>query len=80
VARAALAAGAEIINDISGLRFDRRLADEAARVGAGLVLMHSRGQRATLHAQPPVADIFTEVCAGWRWSIAEAERSGVARA
>lgn len=80
VARAALAAGAEIINDISGLRFDPRLADEAARVGAGLVLMHSRGQRTTLHAQPPVADVFAEVCDGWRWSIAEAERSGVARA
>lgn len=80
VARAALDAGAEIINDISGLRFDRRLADEAARSGAGLVLMHSRGERATLHAQPPVADIFAEVCAGWRWSIAEAERSGVGHA
>jgi dihydropteroate synthase len=43
VARAALDAGAAIVNDISGLRFDAALADETARAGAGLVLMHSRG-------------------------------------
>src|SRR5215813_1116884 len=41
VARAALAAGAEIVNDISGLRFDVRIADEVARANAGLLLMHS---------------------------------------
>ena len=80
VARAALDAGVEIINDISGLRFDPRLADTAARTGAGLVLMHSRGDRASLHAQPPSEDIFAEVIAGLRQSIAEAERHGVARA
>lgn len=79
VARAALAAGAEIVNDISGLRFDPALADECARAGAGLVLMHSRGTRETLHALPPVADIFAEVTGGLRQSIEEAVRRGVGR-
>ncbi|HEV3470601.1 MAG TPA: dihydropteroate synthase [Pyrinomonadaceae bacterium] len=79
VARAALAAGAEIVNDISGLRFDPPLADEAARAGAGLVLMHSRGTRETLHALPPVEDVMGEVTRGLRRSIAEAVGRGVAR-
>jgi dihydropteroate synthase len=80
VARAALDAGAEIINDISALRFDERVADEAARTGAGLVLMHSRGTPATLHNLPPVADIMTEVTGALRRSIAVAEQRGVERA
>ncbi|HMS10738.1 MAG TPA: dihydropteroate synthase, partial [Pyrinomonadaceae bacterium] len=41
VARAAVEAGAEIINDIAGLRWDPEIADAAAASGAGLVLMHS---------------------------------------
>ncbi len=77
VARAAIDAGAEIINDISGLRFDPGLADVAAETGAGLVLMHSRGDAATLHRLEPIADIMTEVTAGLRLSIAEAMRRGV---
>jgi len=79
VARAALNAGATIVNDISGLRFDPQLADEAARVGAGLVLMHSRGTLATLHQLPPVGDIFAEVITSLRSSIATAEQRGVKR-
>jgi dihydropteroate synthase len=80
VARAALAAGAEIVNDISGLRFDPALADEAARAGAGLVLMHSRGTLETLHALPPVEDVMRDVAEGLGRSVEEAERRGVARA
>jgi dihydropteroate synthase len=80
VARAALDAGAEIINDISALRFEEGIADEAARTGAGLVLMHSRGTPATLHSLPPVTDIMAEVTGGLRRSIAVAERHGVAPA
>ncbi|HZB46558.1 MAG TPA: dihydropteroate synthase, partial [Pyrinomonadaceae bacterium] len=79
VARAALDAGAEIVNDISGLRFDAALADEAARAGAGLVLMHSRGTRETMHTLAPVADIMREVTEDWRRGVAEAERRGVER-
>jgi dihydropteroate synthase len=80
VARAALEAGAEIINDISGLRFEPALADEAARAGAGLVLMHSLGTRDTLHTLPPVADVLPEVVESLRRGVAEAERRGVGRA
>ena len=79
VARAALGAGAEIINDISGLRFDPALADEAARAGAGLVLMHSLGTRDTLHTLPPVEDVLSEVSDSLRASVEEAVRRGVAR-
>jgi dihydropteroate synthase len=79
VARAAFDAGAEIVNDISGLRFDPDVADEAARHQAGLVLMHSRGNLATMHRLEPVPDIMTEVEASLRSSIAEAERRGVER-
>lgn len=79
VARAALDAGAEIVNDISALRFDFHIADEAARVGAGLILMHSRGTPATMQRMPFAADIFADVTASLRSSIAMAERRGVAR-
>jgi dihydropteroate synthase len=80
VARAALAAGAEIVNDISALRFDFHVADEAARVGAGLILMHSRGTPATMQRLPPVPDIFADVTTSLRRSLTMAERRGVARA
>ncbi|MEO7539500.1 MAG: dihydropteroate synthase [Pyrinomonadaceae bacterium] len=61
VAKAAIDAGAEIINDISGLRFDDRIGEVAADTGAGLVLMHSRGAFDEMHAQPAVNDIVSEV-------------------
>jgi dihydropteroate synthase len=79
VARAALDAGAEIVNDISALRFDYHIADEAARAGSGLVLMHSRGTPATLHRMPPSPDIFEEIRISLRRSINMAIRCGVAR-
>jgi dihydropteroate synthase len=78
VARAALEAGAEIINDISALRFDPAIADEVAKAKAGLVLMHSRGTPKTMQDLPPVADIVSEVIGGLRESIAIAQRRGVA--
>jgi dihydropteroate synthase len=79
VARFALEAGVEIVNDISGLRFDPSIAEAAADYEAGLVLMHSRGTFETMHRQEPVKDIMTEVAGGWRRSITEAERRGVSR-
>ena len=79
VARAALDAGAVIVNDISALRFDFYVADEVAKSGAGLVLMHSRGTPATMHRLPPVANIIDEVTSSLRSSINMAERRGVKR-
>jgi dihydropteroate synthase len=79
VARVALDAGVQIVNDISGLRFDPALAEVAARYDAGLILMHSRGTFETMHKQEEVADIVAEVARDWRRAIAEAERRGVRR-
>jgi dihydropteroate synthase len=79
VARAALEAGAAIVNDISALRFDSQIADEVAKSGAGLVLMHSRGIPGALHGLPPVPDIIEEVTSSLRSSIAVAEQRGVKR-
>ena len=78
VADAAVDAGAEIINDISGLRFDEAIAEVAARHKTGLVLMHSRGEFETMHSQPPVEDIITEVEEDLRRSISSAAAAGVA--
>ena len=80
VARAALDAGAAIVNDVSALRFDFYIADAVARAEAGLVLMHSRGTPATMHRLPPVADIMEEVTSSLRASVHMAERRGVKRA
>jgi dihydropteroate synthase len=79
VARAALAAGADIVNDISALRFDPLIADEAARAGAGLVLMHSRGTPKTMQQLPPVEDIIREVIDGLHAGINVAQQHGVAK-
>lgn len=77
VARAAVDAGAGIINDISGLRWEPDLADVAAAAGAGLILMHSRGTFETMHTQQSVDDIFDEVRAGFNQSIQIAAARGV---
>ncbi len=79
VARAAVDSGAEIINDISGLRFDRQLAGVAAETGAGLVLMHSRGTPENMQQIPAVEEIFAEVNDGLRWAIERATEHGVKR-
>jgi len=79
VARAALEAGASIVNDISALRFEPEVADEAAKAGAGLVLMHSRGTPGELHGLPPVADIIENVITSLRSSVEFAEQRGVER-
>jgi dihydropteroate synthase len=80
VAKAALEAGAEIVNDISGLRFDPALADAVAAAGAGLVLMHSRGEFETMHSLEPVADIEKEVKEGLEAALGKACAAGVERA
>jgi len=78
VARAALEAGAEIVNDISALRFDPAIADEVPLANSGLVLMHSRGTPKTMQQLPPVADIMGAVTSALRESIGIAQQRGVA--
>ena len=77
VTEKAIEAGAEVINDISGLRFDERIAEVAARTNAGLVLMHSRGEFELMHKQMPVENILREVSEGLKWSIEKAKVYGV---
>src|SRR5262249_24610979 len=78
VARAALDSGAEIVNDVSALRFEPAIAGEVAKAKAGLVLMHSRGTPKTMQQLPPVEDILTEVIVDLRRSIDTAKQHGVA--
>jgi len=56
VARRALGAGAQVVNDISAFRFDPSMAGVVQEYRAGVVLMHSRGAREELHTQPPLND------------------------
>ena len=77
VAEAALAAGASIVNDVSGLRHDPALADVAARAGAGMVLGHLRGTPQTMQQDPHFDDVLEEVAAELRESVARARAAGV---
>ncbi len=79
IAREAIARGAEIINDVSGLRFDPTLAQVAAETGAGLILMHSRGTPATMHLLPPLEDPARALDEGLGEAIQLALAAGVAR-
>jgi dihydropteroate synthase len=79
VARAALDQGVSIINDVSALRFDARIAEEAARSAALLVLMHMRGEPRTMQKLEPSPDIFGEIESDFNTSIREAESRGVRR-
>lgn len=79
VAEAALGAGAQIINDISGLRTDAELARVAARHGAPIILMHLRGTPRTMQKGPFARDVMSDVSRGLKRSIAIAKKYGVAR-
>ena len=77
VAAEAVEAGAEIINDISGLRFDESIGEVAAKANAGLILMHLRGDFETMHEKKNIENIISEVAGGLRESIAKAESYSV---
>ncbi len=79
VAREALRAGANILNDISGLRFDPQIADLARRSRAPLVLMHLRGRPATMQQRPFVRSIARSLSRGLAWSVKQALHRGVWR-
>jgi dihydropteroate synthase len=79
VADAALAAGASIVNDISGLRYDPDLAGVAARRGAPIILMHTRGRSRDMYEQAHYHDVVDEVLDELRESIAFAAGAGVPR-
>jgi dihydropteroate synthase len=78
VAEAALAAGAAIVNDISGLRYDASLGAVVAARGAALVLMHTRGRSRTMYRDAQYTAVGREVVAEIGESIERAVASGVA--
>ena len=78
VAEAALAAGARIVNDVSGLRHDPALARVAAAANAALVLGHLRGAPATMQREIAFADVVDEVAAELAESVAAARALGFA--
>jgi dihydropteroate synthase len=79
VAEVALAAGAEILNDVSGLRGDPRLANVAARQRAPMILMHMRGTPRTMQRGPFARDVMRDALGGLRDAIARAKRAGLAK-
>jgi dihydropteroate synthase len=77
VARAAIAAGASIINDITGGRGDTEMFSVAAETGAGFIIMHMQGTPATMQLAPHYDDVVREVADFFRQQFAKAVRSGV---
>jgi dihydropteroate synthase len=77
VARAACAAGAEIVNDVSGLRFDPAMAQAVAEADAGLVVMHTRGTPDHMQADTRYTDLIAEVKEYLLASLALARDAGI---
>jgi dihydropteroate synthase len=79
VAELAIRAGAEIINDVSGLKNDTRLAEVAVKYDVPLILMHMRGEPATMQRGPFARDVMRDVMQGLRESAAKARKAGVTK-
>ena len=79
VARAAVAHGAAIVNDISGLQFDEGLAQALAETKAAVVLMHNRGRSADMYHHAMYSDVPAEIVRELELAIARAVDAGVAR-
>jgi dihydropteroate synthase len=79
VAEAAAAAGAEILNDVTALRNDPRIAEVARRRKLPLILMHMRGKPRTMQKGPFAKNVIRDVLTGLRHAIALARRAGVAK-
>lgn len=78
VARAACAAGAEIVNDVTGLVFDPDMARVTAEADAGVVVMHTRGMPDTMQAETGYDDLMAEVKRYLEQSVALAREAGIA--
>ena len=80
-ARAALAAGAEIVNDVSGFAWDAEMASACAEGRCGMVLMHTRGRPEEWAAQPRLSadELLAVVRAGLAASLEKAAAAGIAK-
>jgi dihydropteroate synthase len=79
VARAALDAGATLVNDISGLQYDPALAALVSERRTAIVLMHMRGRPQTMYAEARYDDVVADVVKDLRAAIARAQAAGIAR-
>jgi dihydropteroate synthase len=79
VAELALRAGAEIINDVSGLKSDPRIGEVAARWRVPLILMHMRGEPRTMQKAGFARDVLRDVTQGLRKAVSMARKAGVAK-
>lgn len=77
VAREALQAGADMVNDVSALRANRPLAELAARSGVPIVLMHMRGEPKTMQVHPRYENTVAEIAAELRASVDLAFEAGI---
>lgn len=79
VAREALRAGAAMINDVTGLAGDRRMAEVAADSGCPVCIMHMRGTPANMQRDPQYRDVVAELVEFFYQRMAQAERQGIVR-
>ena len=79
VARAALDAGADLVNDVSAFGYDPAMATLVAGRGVPAVLMHLRGGFGEMHREPAYRDVMAEVVSELEAAVARAERAGVSR-
>jgi dihydropteroate synthase len=79
VADAAADAGAEILNDVTALRNDPRIAEVARKRKLPLILMHMRGEPRTMQKRPFARDVVRDVTSGLRRAVAIARRARVAK-
>jgi dihydropteroate synthase len=77
VAEIVLGAGAEIVNDVSALRFDPRIAEVVADKKCGLVLMHMRGEPGTMQKIPFAKNVVADVTKDLRAALEIARKAGV---
>jgi len=80
VAEAAIRAGARIINDISGLKYDPAMAEVAARYGAMVIVMHIKGTPAGMQKSPRYRNLIPEIKTSLKESIKRARAAGVKEA
>ena len=79
VARRAIEAGAAMVNDISGLRFDPEMADTLSQYDVALVLMHIKGTPRNMQKSPVYTNLFSEITDYLKESINMATERGISK-
>jgi len=78
VAEEAIRAGAAIVNDVSGLKYDKNMASVVARHGASLIIMHMKGTPGDMQLRPRYKDVVKDIIGDLKISLKMAESAGVA--